>query len=72
LAQLDTVRDVLQRNGRTLAQGALAWIWAHDERAIPLPGFRNRQQVEENTAALALGPLSAEEHAEVESALSRY
>lgn len=71
LAQLDTVRDTLTGNGRTLAQGALAWIWAHDERAIPLPGFRNGAQVEENTAALLLGALSAEEHATVKTALSR-
>lgn len=71
LAQLDTVRDILTTKRRTLAQGALAWIWAHDDRAIPLPGFRNREQVAENTAALALGPLTAEEHRRVETALGR-
>ncbi len=71
LAQLDTVRETLTSDGRTLAQGALAWIWAHDERVIPLPGFRNRAQVEENTAALGRGPLSADEHLRVETALGR-
>jgi aryl-alcohol dehydrogenase-like predicted oxidoreductase len=71
LARLDTVRDTLTGDGRTLAQGALAWIWSHDDRAIPLPGFRNRSQVEENVGALAVGPLTPAQHQAVERALGR-
>ncbi|HEX8511116.1 MAG TPA: aldo/keto reductase [Propionibacteriaceae bacterium] len=71
LSQLDTVRDVLASDGRTLAQGALAWIWAHHPRPIPLPGFRNRAQVDENIGALAFGPLTAAQHLTVEQALGR-
>jgi aryl-alcohol dehydrogenase-like predicted oxidoreductase len=40
LANLDKVRDILTSNGRTVAQGALAWVWARSERTIPIPGFR--------------------------------
>lgn len=59
LSRIDTVRGLLTEDGHTLAQGALGWIWAHHPRTIPLPGFRNTGQVEENAAALACGPLPA-------------
>ena len=71
LERIDTVRAILTADGRTLAQGALAWIWAHDERAVPLPGFRNSAQVDDNTGALRLGALSADQHDAVERALGR-
>ena len=71
LDRIERVRAVLTAGGRTLAQGALAWIWARDERAVPLPGFRNRAQVEENVGVLELGPLSENELNEVEAALGR-
>lgn len=69
--QLEKVRDVLTSQGHTLAQAALAWIWAHHERAIPIPGFRNTSQVEENVGALALGPLSDEQMQAVDEILDR-
>jgi aryl-alcohol dehydrogenase-like predicted oxidoreductase len=71
LKRIDTVRDILTRNGRTLAQGALGWIWARHPRTIPLPGFRNTTQVEDNAGALQHGPLSEEDFGEVEQALGR-
>lgn len=71
LSRLDTVRGALTSDGRTLAQGALGWIWSHDERAIPLPGFRDTIQVEENATALDHGALSAELHRRIEVALGR-
>jgi len=40
-----------------LAQGALAWIWGRSERTIPIPGFKNVRQAEENARAMAFGPL---------------
>jgi aryl-alcohol dehydrogenase-like predicted oxidoreductase len=55
--QLDAVRDLLRSDGRTLVQGALGWIWATSPRTLPIPGFRNPAQVEENAGALAKGPL---------------
>jgi aryl-alcohol dehydrogenase-like predicted oxidoreductase len=59
LEKLDKIREVLTREGRTLAQGALAWLWARSEKTIPIPGFKTIQQVEENAGALRFGPLTA-------------
>lgn len=55
--KLDAVREILTSKGRTLAQGALAWIWAKSKSTIPIPGFKSAAQVEENIGALNLGPL---------------
>jgi len=71
MARRDAVRQVLESGGRTLAQGALAWIWARSPVTIPIPGFRTVKQVEENAAALARGPLSREELGTVEGLLGR-
>jgi aryl-alcohol dehydrogenase-like predicted oxidoreductase len=71
LKKLDEIREILTSGGRTLAQGALAWIWARSERTIPIPGFRTVAQVEENTAAMQFGPLSAEQMREIDILLGR-
>jgi aryl-alcohol dehydrogenase-like predicted oxidoreductase len=65
----EAVRDVLTSGGRTLVQGALAWFWARSPRLIPIPGIRTVEQAEENAGALAFGPLSAGELAQVEAVL---
>ena len=41
LDRLDAIREILTSGGRTLVQGALAWLWARSPRAIPIPGFKN-------------------------------
>jgi aryl-alcohol dehydrogenase-like predicted oxidoreductase len=69
--QLEALRDVLTSNGRTLAQGALAWIVARSDRTIPIPGFKTVQQVEENAGALRFGPLSNEQMQEIDTILGR-
>lgn len=71
LDKLASIRDVLTSNGRSLAQGALAWLWARSEQTIPIPGFRTSQQVEENCAAMDLGPLASEQMQEIEAILGR-
>ena len=71
LEKLDSIRDVLASDGRTLAQGALAWIWARSPNTIPIPGFRNIKQVEENAAAMEFGPLTPAQMAEIGLLLSR-
>lgn len=71
LQQLGAVRDILTSNGRTLAQGALAWVWARSERTIPIPGFRTAAQVEENARAMEFGPLSGAQMLEIQSLLGR-
>ena len=71
LDNLAAIRDVLASDGRTLAQGALAWLWARSPNTLPIPGFRTEQQVEENCGALALGPLTAEQMDEIDGLLGR-
>jgi len=71
LRQLDALRDVLTSGGRTLAQGAIAWIWARHGRAIPIPGFKNERQVRENAGAMAKGPLTQAQMAEAGEILNR-
>jgi aryl-alcohol dehydrogenase-like predicted oxidoreductase len=64
-ATVDSLRDILTSDGRTLAQGALAWLWARSGRTIPIPGFRNVTQAEDNAGALAHGPLRPEQMTEI-------
>jgi aryl-alcohol dehydrogenase-like predicted oxidoreductase len=71
LHMLDAIRDILTSGRRTLAQGALAWIWARSERTIPIPGFKNAQQAEENARAMAFGPLTQKQINEIDSLLGR-
>jgi aryl-alcohol dehydrogenase-like predicted oxidoreductase len=68
---LEAVQGILTSGGRTLAQGALAWLWARSEQTIPIPGFRTVAQVEENCAAIQLGPLDAEQMGEIDTLLGR-
>jgi len=69
LKKIEVIREILTSGGRTLAQGALAWIWARSGQTIPIPGFRTVAQVEENCAAMQLGPLSAEQMSEIDALL---
>ncbi|GHO62874.1 aldo/keto reductase [Ktedonobacter sp. SOSP1-52] len=71
LACLEQVRDILTADGRTLAQGALGWIWAFNEQSIPIPGFKTVKQVEENVAAMQYGPLSQHQMRQIEEILGR-
>jgi aryl-alcohol dehydrogenase-like predicted oxidoreductase len=70
LQKLDKLRSVLTDDGRTLAQGALGWIWARSPQTVPIPGFKTVKQVEENAGALARGPLTKEQMAEIEQVLA--
>lgn len=69
LEALDAVRSDLASDGRSLVQGALAWIWARSERAIPIPGFRNAAQVDDLVQALEKGPLAPDAFQHIEAAL---
>lgn len=71
LLALESIREVLTSNGRTLAQGALAWLWGRSAVAIPIPGFKTVNQVEENCGALEFGPLMPEQMEEIERILGR-
>jgi len=61
LEKLSKIKGILTTNGRTLAQGALGWLWARSPQTIPIPGFKTLSQVEENIQAADFGPLSDEQ-----------
>ena len=71
LKKLESVREILTSGGRTLPQGALAWLWTRSEQTIPIPGFRTVKQVEENCGALEFGPLESGQLQEIEILLGR-
>ncbi len=71
LARVAAVREILRGGGRTLAQGALAYLWARSGRTVPIPGCRTVAQVEENAGALGHGPLTADQVAEIDKLLGR-
>ncbi len=71
LDQLDKMREILTSNGRTLVQGALAWIWARSETTIPIPGFKTVAQVQENARAMEFGPLTPDQIKEIDTILGR-
>ena len=71
LRKIEAVGEILRSGGRTLAQGALAWLWARSPKTVPIPGFRTVAQAEENSAAMAFGPLTQEQFQEVERILGR-
>ncbi|MFG2745051.1 aldo/keto reductase [Streptomyces chartreusis] len=71
LARVDALKDVLTSGGRTLGQGALAWLWARSPRTVPIPGFRSVAQAEQNAGALEKGALTGEQLAEVDRILER-
>ena len=61
LELVEQMREVLTSGGRTMAQGALGYIWALDPRMVPIPGFRSVEQVQQNAAAIEYGPLEPDE-----------
>ncbi len=71
LQKLDAVREILTSGGRTLAQGSLSWIWGKSASTLPIPGFKNVAQVEQNVKAMEFGPLSAAQMAEIDQLLGR-
>jgi aryl-alcohol dehydrogenase-like predicted oxidoreductase len=71
LAKRDAIREILTSSGRTVAQGALAWLWARSPQTIPIPGFRTVKQVEENAGAMDFGPLTSAQMREIAELLDR-
>ena len=71
LGKRDAVRAILTSSRRSVAQGALAWIWARSPHTLPIPGFRTVAQVKENAAAMQFGPLTADQMQEIDRLLER-
>ncbi|MFJ9346181.1 hypothetical protein [Streptomyces sp. NPDC101237] len=47
------------------------WIWARGPHTVPVPGFRSVAQAEQNAGAMAKGPLTAGQLAEIGGLLGR-
>jgi len=71
MAKREAIREILGSDGRTVAQGALAWLWGRSQQTIPIPGFRTVKQVEENAGALRFGPLRPKQMSEIDRLLER-
>ncbi len=71
MKKVESLRDVLTCDGRTVTQGALAWLWARSEVMIPIPGFKTVAQVEENAGAMNYGPLSDDQMKQIDQILGR-
>jgi aryl-alcohol dehydrogenase-like predicted oxidoreductase len=71
LSRLDAIREILASDGRTLAQGALAWVLGRSDRTIPIPGFKSLAQAEDNAGALDRGPLTPAQIAEIDKLMDR-
>jgi aryl-alcohol dehydrogenase-like predicted oxidoreductase len=61
LGRLDAVQEILSSEGRSLVQGAIAWLWGRSSAAIPIPGIRTVAQAKENAEAMEFGPLTSEQ-----------
>lgn len=72
LQTVEALRDVFTAGGRSMAQGAIAYIWALDERMIPIPGFKSEEQVRDNAGAMKFGPLSPTELAQVQEIVAAH
>ena len=69
---VDQLREIFTSNGRTMAQGALAYIWALDERMVPIPGFKSVEQVTENAGSMQFGPLTESQVKKVQTIVTNY
>jgi aryl-alcohol dehydrogenase-like predicted oxidoreductase len=71
LDKLDTLRSILTSSGRTLTQGALAWVLTRSQKTIPIPGIRTVKQVEENAGTLESGLFTSEQMRQIDTLLGR-
>lgn len=71
LEKLEALRSILTSDGRTLTQGALAWVLTRSPKTIPIPGFRTVKQVQENAGVLQSALLTPEQMNEIDGLLGR-
>ena len=70
LALIEGLRPIAERNGRTVAQLAIAWVLRRPEVTAAIVGARNPSQIEEDVAAWDW-ELSAEDIADIEPLLAK-
>ena len=66
-AILTVIDRVARRTGASLAQVAIAWVLAHGEHVVPIPGTKQVRYLEENCQAAGLD-LSPDDIAELDAA----
>ena len=71
LDRIASVRDLLTTGGRSMAQGAIGWLWALDPRSIPVPGMRTPEQVTDLVEAVEKGPLPEDIFNDIENLMVR-
>ena len=71
LAKLNAVRELLTTDGRSLAQGALGWLWVKGDMNIPIPGARTVEQIEGIAEAISFGALPDDVMAQIETLIER-
>lgn len=71
IERVEAVRSLLTVGGRSLAQGALGWLWAKSPATFPIPGARTPEQALHNAQALEYGPLPDHVMDEIEQVLQR-
>jgi len=64
------LKPIAQRNGFHLSQLAIKFVLQHVGVSVALVGTKNPAQLEENATATFLAPITREEHAEIEAALT--
>jgi len=69
---VNEIHEILTSNGRSMAQGALAYIWGLDGRLVPIPGFKSVKQVQDNAGALEFGPLTEAQVKEIQTIVGKY
>jgi aryl-alcohol dehydrogenase-like predicted oxidoreductase len=65
LAAVAVVREIAEAHGATPAQVALAWLTAHGDDVVPIPGTKRRTYLDDNLGALDL-TLSADDLARLD------
>lgn len=72
LRTVDLLRDIFTSKGRSMAQGAIAYIWGLDERMVPIPGFKTVKQVKDNAGAMESGPLEQDQVEQVRAIVAEH
>jgi aryl-alcohol dehydrogenase-like predicted oxidoreductase len=71
MEKVERLKSIATQLGVTLPQLAIRFVLSHPAVSIGIPGAKNRRQLEGNVAAGAAGPLTKEQMAEVEKAMTQ-
>lgn len=66
IRRVAAIRDILTSEGRSIVQGALAWILTAGPHIVPIPGIRTVAQANENFSGASCRPFTAKQMAEID------